>query len=372
MTKVAFLQASLPVGGAERLVESLMLGLDPARIATSAICLYEAGPIGESLAAAGRPVRSGLVRHRLDRHAGGALARAYTALDADVAYVADSALPLFWAGWRRRRARRPRLVVGFHSTGKRTDFLEHAVANAMAFPAADGFVALAPSHRDYLCGALRLDPERFAVIGNGVDLERFQPAADRDEARAALGFDAGERLVGIVAALRPEKNHPLFLRMAARVGHRVPEARFLIAGDGPERRRLEELARDLRLGERVRFLGPVADTPALYRGLDLAVLTSHPIVETFPMTLIEALASGVPVVSTQVGSVADIVVPGETGRLVSPGDEEALAAAVEAMLRDTPPVARMRGAARADAERRFDRRRMLAAYETLFRDVATA
>ena len=372
MTKVAFLQASLGVGGAERVVESLMLGLDPARFETAAICLYTPGTIGESLAATGRQVVSRLATHRLDPGAGSVLARAYRAVAADLVYVVDSALPLFWAGWRRRRARRPRLVVGFHSTGKRSDFLQHALSGAMAFPVADRLVALAPSHRDWLCARLKLDPARLAVIANGVDLARFRPAADRAGARAALGYGPGDRVVGIVAALRPEKNHDLFLRMAARVGTTVPEARFVIAGDGPERGRLEALARELRLGERVRFLGAVSDTPGFYGALDLAVLCSHPIVETFPIALVEALASGVPVVSTRVGSIADIVSPGETGRLVPPGDEAALAAAVEELLRDSSCAGRMRAGARADAERRFDRRGMISAYETLFGAVAQA
>jgi glycosyltransferase involved in cell wall biosynthesis len=372
MTKVLFVQASLPVGGAERLVESLMLGFDPARVATAAICLYAPGRIGESLAAAGHRVQSRLAAHRFDPGAGAALARAYDTLSADVVYVADSAMPLFWAGWRRRRSGRPRLVVGFHSTGKSADRLQHALAGAMAFPVADRLVALAPGHRDYLGRALGLEAARFAVIGNGVDLERFRPAMDRAGARSALGYGLRERIVGIVAALRPEKNHDLFLRMAARVGPRVPDVRFVIAGDGPERRRLERQALDLGLGGRVCFLGPVSDTPALYRALDLAVLCSRPVIETFPIALVEALACGVPVVSTRVGSIADIVSDGETGRLVPPGDDEAFAAAVEAMLGDAPQAERMGAAARADAELRFDRRRMISAYEALFCTVAAA
>src|SRR5439155_16311818 len=114
MIRVAFLQASLPVGGAERLVESLMRGFDAGRVTAAAVNLYAPGPIGEALATAGFEVRSGLAAHRFDPRAGGALARALAALESDVVYVADSAMPLFWVGWRRRRAERPRLVGGFH------------------------------------------------------------------------------------------------------------------------------------------------------------------------------------------------------------------------------------------------------------------
>jgi len=375
MIRVAFLQASLPVGGAERLVESLMRGFDAGRVTAAAVNLYAPGPIGEALATAGFEVRSGLAAHRFDPRAGGALARALAALESDVVYVADSAMPLFWAGWRRRRAKRPRLVVGFHSTGKRGDALQHAAAGAAAFPVADRFVALAPRHREFLCGRFRIDPARFVVIGNGVDLARFRPGAgpaDRATMKRTLGLEAEERVVGIVAALRPEKNHELFLRCAARLAPRVPGTRFVIAGDGPERARLEQQTRALGLGACVRFLGTVRDTPALYRALDLTVLCSHPVVETFPMSLVESLASGVPVVSTRVGAVEDIVIEGETGELVPPGDEPALAAAIERRLLDVRGLIHMGERARADAERRFDRHTMLKGYERLFTEVARA
>ncbi len=355
MIRIAFLQASMPVGGAERLVQLLMRALDPERFATLAVNLYAPGPVGEQVAAAGHSVVSGLARGRWDPRVGGRLAALLEQRQVDVVYVADSALPLFWAGWLRRRGTRPRLVVGFHSTGKPDDWIQHALAAGSAFPVADRFIALAPSHEEFL---LRRD------------LARFHPAADRRAARRAAGFAADEPLVGIVAALRPEKNHALFLRMAARVAGEGPVARFLVIGEGPERLRLEELARDLRLGDRVRFLGGREDTPELYRALDVAVLCSLPVVETFPVTLLEALASAVPVASTRVGSIADLIDDGQTGLLVASGDEAGLAAAVSRLLRDAALRERMARAARDQAERRFDAAAMVAAYARTFEQVA--
>jgi glycosyltransferase involved in cell wall biosynthesis len=369
MTTVAFLQASLPVGGAERLVQSLMAGLDRGRFSTVAINLYAPGPIGEQLAAAGHAVVGGLARGRIDPRAAGRLDRALEERGAAVVYVADSALPLFWAGWRRRRHARPRLVVGFHSTGKSSDWLQHRVAGGCAFPVADRFVALAPGHRAFLCDRFRLDPARFTVIANGVDTARFHPAEDPMAARRAAGLGERERHVGIVAALRPEKHHSLFLRMARQVAARVPEARFLVAGEGPERGRLEAEAAALGLGDRVRFLGARQDVPELVRALDVAVLCSRPVIETFPMALLEALASGVPVASTRVGSVADVVTDEATGFLVPPGDVAALAAAVARLLGDDGLRERMGRAARADAERRFALSAMVEAYARLFEDL---
>lgn len=368
--RVAFLQASLPIGGAERLIQSLACGLPRARIEPVAIHLYAPGPIGEALAAAGVPSVSGLARGPWDPGVGARLARAYGEQAVDLAYVTDSALPLFWSGRLRRRASRPALVVGFHSTGKPGDFLQHRLANGSALPVADRLVALADTHREFLCRTLRLDRRRFVVIPNGVDPQRFAPAPDRDLARRAVGLPAGVPLAGIVAALRPEKNHPLFLRAAARVLERLPSARFAVVGDGPERAALEADTARLGLGGAVTFLGARDDMPAVMRALDLVVLSSKPVVETFPVTLLEALASGVPVVSTEVGSVRDLVPDGEVGYLVPPGDVAALADRIVRVMEDPALRATLGRAGRTRIEGRYTLPAMIEAYASLFEDTA--
>jgi len=232
-------------------------------------------------------------------------------------------------------------------------------------------VALAPSHREFLCGRYRLTPDRFTLIPNGADTARFHPASGRDAARRSLGWPAGGLVVGIVAALRPEKNHTLFLRTAATLTRRGAGARFVIVGDGPERARLEREAGSLGLGDHVAFLGAREDTPELYRAMDVAVLSSHPVIETFPMALIEAQASGVPVVSTDVGSVRDVVAEGESGFIVPPGHEAALADAIARLLADAAMRERMGRAGRERAVRFFAREGMIRAYERLFEEVGS-
>jgi glycosyltransferase involved in cell wall biosynthesis len=367
---VAFVQATLGVGGAERLVQSLLTRFDPARVNAFAINLYDRGPIGDQLSAAGVSVEYGLAAGAWDPAVGRRLARRLAERRVDVVHVTDSAMPQFWAGLCRRFSPVPRLVLGFHSTGTRGDVLQRRLANACAFPVADRLVALAASHRDFLCGRFGLSPDRFTVIANGVDVSRFTPAPDRARARRAVGLDADTRYVGIVAALRPEKNHALFLEMAARVARRRPAARFLVIGDGPERARLESAARRGALGDRVSFLGTREDVPELLRALDVCVLCSHPVVETFPVTLLEAQASAVPVVSTDVGSIRDVVADGRTGFLVPSGDAEALANRVERLLADENAHRAMAGAARERVTAAFTIEAMVAAYERLFAGVA--
>jgi glycosyltransferase involved in cell wall biosynthesis len=368
--RVAFLQAELGVGGAERLVEGLIRRMDPARVRGMLATLHAPGPLGERLASDGFAVLGGLAHSRFDPSAGHRLARALRAHAVDVVYVTDSAMPMFWAGLLRRFSPRPRVVLGYHTTGRPGASLRDVLARAAAIGAVDRLVALADSHRSFLAGSLGLPESRFDVICSGVDLGRFGVTQPKAEARRRAGLPADVPLAGIVAALRPEKHHALFLRAARRVLESVPEARFVIAGDGPERGGVERERDRLGLGERVLMLGTRHDVPDLYRALDVAVLSSHPVVETLPVTLIEAAASGVAAVATDVGSVRDVVADGETGYIVPPSDEAALAGRMRELLADATLRERFGREARARAERRFDERDMLRRYEDLFASLA--
>ena len=364
--RVAFLQAWLPFGGAERLVQSLVMRMDPARIDARLVNLYAPGAVGEELIAAGHRSIDRLASSKLDLRIGGRLREALERERVEVVYVYDSALPMFWAGLQRRRRSVPKLVLGFHSTGKLGDPVQHFLANRATLPVADRFVALAGSHLEYLASHLHLDRSRFDTIVSGVDLERFRPVQDRVALRRELGLPETAPLAAIVAALRPEKNHALFVQAASRVHRELPEARFLVIGDGPERAKIEAEIAAHGLGGIVLMLGARRDIPQLWPAMDVAVLSSHPVVETLPVTLLEAHACGVPGVSTDVGSVRDVIAQGETGFLVPIGDVDALARRLTQLLRDEPERRRMGEAARIRAVREFDLANMVKAYEDLF------
>ena len=369
MIAVAFVQSRFDRGGAERMMQDLVRSLDRTRFAPVLVALDRPGTIGDELAAEGIPVLSGLARGTFDPAVGGRLNAALISAGVRVVYTTDSAQPLFWCGQVRRRRKDLALVVGFHSTGNRAKRLQHAVSRRSALPVADRVVALAPSHRAFLADRFGISAERFVEIANGVDVTRFHPARDRAAERRALGFAPETPLVGIVAALRPEKRHSLFLEVATRTAAEFPETRFLIVGDGPERALLEREAAPL--GDRVRILGARSDVPEIQRVLDVAMLTSDAVVETLPLALMEAAASAVPVVATRVGSVDAIVADGLTGTLVPPGDAGALASRLAELLRDPSRRAIWGAAARRRAEEHFDRSQMVARYERLFTDLAS-
>lgn len=199
----------------------------------------------------------------------------------------------------------------------------------------------------------RLPSKVVRYVPNGIDLGRF--ATDRS------GRDGAEAVIGTVAALREEKNIGRLLHAFAM----LPAGRLVIVGDGPKRPALEALAASLGVAERVTFAGHQQDTASYYAGFDIFALSSD--TEQMPLSVIEAMASGLPVVSTDVGDVATMVAPGNRQHIVAL-DQAAMAAALAELAAD--PVGRRQvGTANlAKARADFDQAAMFAAYGALWRD----
>ena len=162
--------------------------------------------------------------------------------------------------------------------------------------------------------------------------------------------------------LRPEKDHANFLRAARLVVDRVPDAKFLVVGDGPMRPEIERLVRELDLDDCVVLTGSRSDVPDLLRAIDVFVLSSYT-VECFPNALLEAMAAGRPAVCTAVGGVPEMIEEPETGYLVPPRDPDALADRLVHILSDSELAHRMGRAARARVEALFSLRASVAATE---------
>lgn len=225
---------------------------------------------------------------------------------------------------------------------------------------ADRVYALLPS-LDEEMNALGVAAERRAILENGVDLERFQPdPAARARLRAELGFTEKDVLVGCVARLDPVKDHATLLRACAKL---PPKATLVLAGDGPFRRSLEQLARVEGLGGRVRFLGHRADS--IYPALDAFVLASK--YEGFSNTILEAMACGLPVIASNVGGNPSLVSE-RTGFLFEAGDAIALGGLLAKVVNDGK-LRRSLGQAALERARARSLDRMAAAYGALYRSV---
>ncbi|MDQ2804732.1 MAG: glycosyltransferase family 4 protein [Pseudomonadota bacterium] len=205
----------------------------------------------------------------------------------------------------------------------------------------------------------RLDRRRVHTIPNGIDLTRF--ARPRDEALQAH-FPGGGPVVGTVAALRPEKNLSCLLRAFQAASATTP-ARLVIVGDGPERSGLERLADDLGLGDRIRFAGHMSDPAPFCAGFDLFALSSD--TEQMPLSVVEAMAAGLPVASTDVGDLR-LMLASENAPFVGARSYEALARSIRDLLDDRSLRARVGAANRVKAAREYDQDSMFRAYAALF------
>ncbi len=200
-----------------------------------------------------------------------------------------------------------------------------------------------------------VDPARVVSIPTGIDLERFQPGP-KAQARRELGLDEQAFTFGIVATLRSWKGHRQLLEALAAMPD--PGARLVVVGDGPQREALEAAMGELRLAGRLKFVGNQADVAPWLRAFDAFCLPSYAN-EGVPQALMQAMACGLPVVSTPVGSIEEIVEDGRTGLLVPPRDVPALRAAMERLAADAGLRARLASAARAEALMRFGEDRMV-------------
>lgn len=204
----------------------------------------------------------------------------------------------------------------------------------------------------------RLPEQLLHYIPNGLDLSRFHP----DGPRAALAPPGDGPVIGTVARLRTEKNLARLLRACAALHRDGLAFRLVVIGDGPEEEALKALAAALGIGGITRFAGHVPDPAAAYRAMDVFALSSD--TEQMPFSVMEAMATGLPVASTDVGDVAAML--GEESRaFLAPKDDRALAAALRPLLADAPLRHQVGAANRAKAEAEYDQERMFQAYATL-------
>jgi glycosyltransferase involved in cell wall biosynthesis len=227
----------------------------------------------------------------------------------------------------------------------------------------DRIVALSPRQRDELVEHRIASAERIEIVPLGVDLARFG-AMDRGRARASLGIDPDVTMVVAIGRLVPIKRIDRLIEALAIVRARVPSVELWLVGDGSERDALEALTRSLGLSAAVHFVGWSASTPAWYAAADIVGLTSER--EGTPLALIEAAASGRPVVAMDSGGVADIVRDGITGFVVPGGDIEAFADRLTALATDPAERDRM-GTAAPDHARAFDGDRLVHDLDGLYR-----
>jgi glycosyltransferase involved in cell wall biosynthesis len=271
----------------------------------------------------------------------------------------------------RSRRRRALVVHTFHGhvlTGYFGPFINGIVrfAERSLAKITDRIVTISPAQWQDIVNRFRIAPQsRTVVIPLGLDL---QPLLSRPMAiptvRRDLGLGEDDLLIGYVGRFVPIKDLSTLIKAFAIVRREVPHASLLMAGDGPSRTELEELARRMSLGTCVRFLGWWDDLPPLYAAIDICALSS--LNEGTPVAIIEAMAAGKAVVATNVGGVADVIEDGRTGLLVPPRDAEALARALVRLATDADLRHRMGREAKDGVPARFSDERLAVDVDALY------
>jgi glycosyltransferase involved in cell wall biosynthesis len=236
--------------------------------------------------------------------------------------------------------------------------------------ASDALIACSGSVAEHVAERIGVAPQRVDVILNGVEAGRFA-AADRLQARAALGLPPDVPAIGCVGRISEQKGQEEFIRAATLVRREFPSAIFLVVGSADDDKllaRMQALVAQLDLGATVRFTGHLSDMPVVYAALDVLAAPSR--WEGFGLMLAEAMAAGRPIVAARAGAIPEVVVEDETALLVPPRDAPALAAALLRVLRD-PALARRLGAAGVVRARDFSWERSGAALDTVYQRVLT-
>lgn len=254
--------------------------------------------------------------------------------------------------------RQSRLVRGFYI------FLERLVARWTTH-----FIAVSQANIDLGLSLGLFRASDVTLIRSGIEIGAFRRTEEeRAAARAALGLSPSDRVAGMVACLKPQKNPVDFVRLAALVSAQVPEAHFILAGDGLLRPEVEEAVRRSGLQERFHLLGWRRDIADVIASFDVLVLTS--LWEGLPRVFPQAMAAGRPIVAYRVDGAPEAVADGVSGYLVDPGDFESAAARVVEILKD-PALGAALGEAGAGMVHEFDARLMVRQQENLYRRLAS-
>ncbi len=360
--RVLVVISNLEFGGAQRQVVELTNNADPSLLSLHVCSLSDYVPLAEFLDDAGRRLHVIPKRHKYDYSVVGRLEALLRDLQSDIvhSFLFDADIAARLAG-RRAGA----IVIG---SERNTDYhlkLRQRLAYRLTYGQVDRIVANSTAGARFNGRVLGYGESMYRVVHNGVDTRRFAPG-DGAGVRAELGIGEDEKVVGMFASFKEQKNHPMFYAAARRIVEVVPRTRLLLVGDmlyagmhGSDRyqERMDALVDEYGLRKNCLFLGNRSDVDRIYRACDVTVLPS--LFEGTPNVLLESMSSGVPVVATDVSDNAIVVADGETGYLVSLGDEAAMADRILGILGDDALRKRMSLRSREWIEAGFSLRKLV-------------
>jgi glycosyltransferase involved in cell wall biosynthesis len=362
LIKVLQLIASLPVGGAEDLMAAMVTGLDPQRFQVQAATIGLPGPVGEELIRGGCPVVSmGL---DLKRTSFWRLVGEVRALLGDVKPdILHTHLyhPNLYGRLASLGLGIPGVVASVHNSYTRVK-LHRCLWNFLLSTITDKVLVSTPQVWQDVRTWDRVPAGKLEVFPYGIKVQNLDDAADPAEVRAELGVQGF--VLGLVGRLEAQKGQRFLLAAVPELSREIPDLTVLIIGEGREGDALQRLAEELGVAPLVRFLGTRRDLPRHFRAMDLFVQPS--LWEGMPLTLLMAMGSRLPVVGTRVSGAIEVVEDGKNGRLVAPGDSEALSGAILELYRNPELRSRMAEAGREAVVLKHSQEAMLRRLEGIY------
>jgi glycosyltransferase involved in cell wall biosynthesis len=363
--RVAFVLHVMQVAGAEVLVFEIIQRLRSC-IDPHVFCLDGVGPLGEQLIAEGVPVVAFDRRPGVDWRLIPQMSREIRSRRIDVIH-AHQYTPFFYSSLAARLSRPlPRVIFTEHGrhfpdvVSSRRRFVNRLLFERLAdeVTAVCDFSARALADNDGFSKA------RIKVIPNGITLDRYTPVDDRAGLRGRLGLAPDRRYVTVVARFHPVKDHATLLRAFQAVARATHDVDLLLVGDGPLRGVLEQQAHALGIAPRVHMVGVQSNVPDWLRASDIFTLCS--VSEAASITLLEAMACGLPCVVTAVGGNPELVRDGQDGLLVARGDAQGLGSAILRLLADPDTRAKMGRSGRQRVEDEFLLETTIGRYSALY------
>ena len=363
------------MGGSERLVHNLALRLDRGRFNPSVAWLIGCEPLKE-FEDLQVPLHYVPKTKRVDFSTMQKFARIIETESIDIVN-AQHFMPTFYAYYGCKLASKKALVYTAHSKWEIEDIpLKWRVAGGYLLRRIDASVGVAPDVSRAIRSVFKTKASKTVTIENGVDIDAFTPRKNAVGLRTQLGLTERDTVIGIVGNLKAVKNHLLLLQAFARVAEELENVKLLIVGRGSmgESDDTEDDVRlfvnNHRLTERVLFLGYRTDIPELLQVMDVFCLTS--LREGLPIGLMEAMATGLPVVGTNVEGIRDVITPNVDGILVELGDVTELRNALVGLIRDERRRNKLGRAGHEKATQKYSLRRCVREYEQLFLSLANA
>ncbi len=354
----------MDIAGAEKVVYSIVRNLSKEKFTFSICCLDFIGELGKRLTEEAFEVFS------LHRKSGTdfALIRKLIGIlsDRQIDVIhAHQYTPYFYGATAAILSRRCKIIFTEHGRHQPDRIrLKRVIYNQFLNLFTNRITGVSNFSKDSLVRYEKLPANKIDVIYNGINLEEFKISTDREVKRKELGIDYGEVAIGMIGRFDPIKNHRMLLVAFRDVLKHISRAKLLLIGDGPLKEECKEFASELGVSNCVVFLSRRSDIAELLQAIDILVLSSN--AEAASLTLLEAMAAGLPVIATEAGGNPEIILRDQTGLLVPAKNHIEFAKAIISLIQDPEKRRKMREAGKRRVRSLFSIDRMLKQYENLY------